>query len=54
LQNKEIEENKFIIQPKVHQRHKADQKNVPIRVESTVKIVETTPEKVDNKSSEIS
>ncbi|XP_060871258.1 nuclear pore complex protein Nup153-like [Metopolophium dirhodum] len=52
--NKEIEENKFIIQPKVHQRHKADQKNVPIRVESTVKIVETTPEKADNKSSEIS
>ncbi|XP_003244255.1 nuclear pore complex protein Nup153 isoform X2 [Acyrthosiphon pisum] len=52
--NKEIEENKFIIQPKVHQRHKADQKNVPIKVESTVKIVETTPQKADNKSSEIS
>jgi nuclear pore complex protein Nup153 len=52
--NKEIEENKFIIQPKVHQRHKAEQKNVPIKVESTVKIVETTPEKADDKSSEIS
>ncbi|XP_026812256.1 nuclear pore complex protein Nup153 [Rhopalosiphum maidis] len=52
--NKEIEENKFIIQPKVHQRHKAVQKTVPIKIESTVKIVETTPEKVDCKSSEIS
>ncbi|XP_025203258.1 nuclear pore complex protein Nup153-like [Melanaphis sacchari] len=52
--NKEIEENKFIIQPKVHQRHKAVQKNVPIKVESTVKVVETTPEKADCKSNEIS
>ncbi|XP_050066767.1 nuclear pore complex protein Nup153-like isoform X2 [Aphis gossypii] len=52
--NKEIEENKFIIQPKVHQRHKAVQKNVPIKVESTIKIVETTPEKSDSKSSEVS
>jgi len=38
----------------MHQKHKADQKNVPIKVESTVKIVETTPEKADNKNSEIS
>lgn len=52
--NKEIEENKFIIQPKVHQRHKAVQKNVPVKVESTIKIVETTPEKSDSKSSEVS
>ncbi|KAL5240228.1 hypothetical protein ACI65C_007638 [Semiaphis heraclei] len=51
--DKEIEENKFIIQPKVHQRHKADQKNVPIKIESTVKIIETTPDKAD-KPSEVS
>jgi len=38
----------------VHQRHKADQKNIPIKVETTVKIVETTPEKDDDKSSDIS
>ncbi|XP_050422624.1 nuclear pore complex protein Nup153 [Adelges cooleyi] len=44
--NKAIEENKFIIQPKVNIRHKAEQKSIPIRVETTVRIVDT-PEKTE-------
>lgn len=50
-----IEENKFIIQPRIHLKHKADQKSVPIKLETTVNVVDTTtPEKIEEKSNNIS
>lgn len=42
FQDKKIEENKFIIQPKVHMKHKADQKPIPLKVETTINIVNTS------------
>lgn len=50
--DKVIEENKFIIQPKVHVRHKANQKTIPLKIETTVKIDNTiSPEKANDVSS---
>lgn len=52
FQDKEIESNKFIIQPRMNSllRHKSDLKPVPFKVETTVKIVDSRLKNSDGKS----
>lgn len=54
FQDKEIEENKFIIQPKMdgHLRHKANKKIVPIKIETTVKVIDDTTLKISEEKSD--
>lgn len=49
-----MEENKCIIQPKMdgHLRHKANKKIVPLKIETTVKVIDDTTLKISEEKSD--
>ncbi|XP_050542395.1 nuclear pore complex protein Nup153-like [Daktulosphaira vitifoliae] len=51
--DKVIEENKYIIQPKVNIRHRAEKKSIPIKAETTVCLIDISPEKSESQTTDI-